>query len=413
MPDDLIVWATAGVLLVSFFGFLIGMSFTSSGLTRFREGAFLGGIVFVVVGLAILAGLVAIWWPAGGNGEPVALSVSPAMERVVTFAKNSVKPVYFLPSMEFRVPSQEFVCGLLASLPPSEETVGMFKGKLKEGKLWVAKERWIWKQPATALGIPLPVSFVFEGKTPSPASWQEFTPDKVSLGRIVIPEPLGPAFSEAMKAIFQNGLSAGGFAGIKVKSGDGNELIVITASSGGKSIITTTTTTTYRREITAEGLAKIFADNKGGEFKGKFVVIEGVVDKVVSGGEIVGGVAAGQGDGMNKGKPAQNMREETFDVFYLRGMDSYGHRKDPLYIKCLIKSPLVFVMDSYGDTYSGPNANTVKEKPLIKKGYRVKFMNEGRVQSDQIKNNEIEVYGIEMDSAGDIQCFDPAVALPK
>jgi hypothetical protein len=94
-------------------------------------------------------------------------------------------------------------------------------------------------------------------------------------------------------------------------------------------------------------------------------------------------------------------------------MDSYGYRKDPLYIKLVIKSPDVFVMDSYGDVYKGPNANIVKEKALIKKGYRVKFLKEGRVQSDQIKNNEIEVYGVEIDGGGDIQCFDPSAPPPK
>jgi hypothetical protein len=70
-------------------------------------------------------------------------------------------------------------------------------------------------------------------------------------------------------------------------------------------------------------------------------------------------------------------------------------------------------MDNYGDIYKGPNANIVKEKAFIKKGYRVKFLKEGRVQSDQIKNNEIEVYGVEIDGDGDIQCFDPSAPAPK
>jgi hypothetical protein len=94
-------------------------------------------------------------------------------------------------------------------------------------------------------------------------------------------------------------------------------------------------------------------------------------------------------------------------------MGSYGFRKDPLYIKVIIKSPEVFVMDNYGDIYKGPTANIVKEKAFIKKGYRVKFLKEGRVQSDQIKNNEIEVYGVEIDGDGDIKCFDPSAPSPK
>jgi hypothetical protein len=414
VADDLLVWVVVGILALSFFGLLIGLSFTSSGLTRIREGAILGGIVFGGLGLATLAGLALIWWPVGGQGDPVGLTVSPEMGRVVTYAKNSVRPVYFLPSMDFRVPSHDFATGILASLPPSEEAVGMFKGKLKEGKLWIAKDRYIWSQPVTALGIPIPVSFVFEGKTPAAESWQEITPDRVSLGKVVMPEPLGSAFADSMKAILQGGLNAGGLSGIKAKSGEGNELIVSTQSSGTKPVLAAiTATSSYRKEITAEDLAKIFVESKGSEFNGKFVLIEGVVDKISSGSEFSGVANAGTGDLLNKGKALQKIKDDQFDVFYLHGMDSYGYRRDPLYIKLVIKSPDVFVMDSYGDVYKGPNANIVKEKALIKKGYRVKFLKEGRVQSDQIKNNEIEVYGVEIDGGGDIQCFDPSAPPPK
>jgi hypothetical protein len=414
VADDLLVWVVVGILAISFFGLLIGLSFTSSGLTRIREGAILGGIVFGGLGIVILAGLAAIWWPVGGEGEPIGLTVSPEMERVVIFAKNSVKPVYFLPSMEFRVPTRDFVTGILASLPPSDEATGMFKGRLKEGKLWIARDRYIWTQPVTALGIPIPVSFVFEGKIPSPEAWQEITPDRISIGKVVIPEPLGSAFAESMKAILQGGLNSGGLSGIKAKSGGGNDLVVSTQSSGTKPVFAASTaTSSYRKEISAEDLAKVFVGNKGAEFNGKFIIIEGVVDKVSSGNEYSGVANASIGDPLNKDKAPQKIKDDQFDVFYLHGMDSYGYRKDPLYIKVIIKSPDVFVMDKYGDIYKGPNANIVKEKALIKKGYRVKLLKEGRVQSDQIKNNEIEVYGVEIDGGGDIQCFDPSAPPPK
>ena len=411
VADDLLVWVVVGVLAISFFGLLIGLSFTSSGLTRIREGAILGGIVFGGLGIAILTGLTAIWWPVGGEGEPIGLTVSPKMERVVTFAKNSVKPVYFFPSIEFRVPSHDFATGILASLPPSDEAAGMFKGKLKEGKLWIAGDRYIWNQPATALGIPIPVSFVFQGKIPNAESWQEITTDRVSLGKVVIPEPLGSAFAESMKSILQGGLNAGGLSGIKAKSGDGNNLIVSTPISGTKPALVGNSN--YRKEISAEDLAKAFVESKGSEFNGKFVLIEGVVDKISSGSEFSGIANAGVGDPLNKERAPQKIKDEQFDVFYLHGIDSYGYRKDPLFVKLVIKSPDVFVMDQYGDVYRGPNANIVKEKAFIKKGYRVKFLKEGRVQGDKIKNNEIEVYGVEIDRDEDIKCFDPSAPPTK
>ena len=418
LPDDLLVWVTVGILIISFFGLLIGLSFTSNALSRIREGALIGGLVFGVVGLAVLGALAAIWWPASGEGEPIATSLAPDMERVTLFAKNSIKPVYFLPSMDFQVSSKEFVSGVIASIPPSDDSVGVFKGKLKDGKLWISKDRYIWRQPVTALGIPLPVSFVFEGKIPMLELWKEITPDRVSIGKIAIPDALGASFCEAMNASVQSGLSSAGLAGIKVKGGTGETIVLTLPSSGTRPALTTKTiaaiaATVYRREISAEDLAKVFVENKGSEFSGKFVVIEGVVEKIYSGSEFSGLGVATTGDSSNKGKKDVKISDDRFDTFYLKGMNSYGYRNDPLYIKVIIKSPSVFVMDNYGDIYKGPNANIVKEKAFIKKGYRVKFLKEGRVQSDKIKNNEIEVYGVEIDGDVDIRCFDPSAPLPK
>ena len=171
----------------------------------------------------------------------------------------------------------------------------------------------------------------------------------------------------------------------------------------------------YKRELSAEELAKAFIEDKGKEFEGKFVLIEGVVEKVSSGSEYSGGALASLGESnLNPEKAPAKIKEDGFDIFYLRGADSYGYRKDPLFIKLVIKSDGVFVMDSYGDVYIGPRANIVKQNPLIKKGYRVKFMNEGRVQSERIQNNEIEVYGITLGANGEgLEIFDPSAPPPK
>ena len=420
LPDDLLVWTAVGILILSFFGLLIGLSFASNGLTRIKEGAVLGWIVYGGVGTVVLCALASIWWSSGGEGQPMAVSSSPVMEKVALYGKNNLKPAYFLPATEFQVSKQDFACGVIAAVPPSKESVGMFKGKLKEGRLWIKKDRYIWKQPITALGIPLPVSFVFEGKIPRLDSWKEITPDRVSIGKIAIPDALGASFCEAMNASVQSGLSSAGLAGIKVKSDTAETIILTLPSSGTRPALTTKTiaaTEVYRREISAEDLAKVFVENKGSEFSGKFVLIEGVVEKIFSGSEISGVTTATAGDSSKKTSRDAQISDDRFDIFFLKGLSSYGFRKDPLYIKLVIKSPDVFVMDSYGDIYKGPNANIVKEKAFIKKGYRVKFLREGRVQSDQIKNNEIEVYGVhiglEGPSESDVQCFDPSEPPPK
>jgi hypothetical protein len=299
----------------------------------------------------------------------------------------------------------------------------MLKGKLKEGTLWIKADVWMWKQPVTALGIPIPVSFMFQGKIPKATGWADVVIEKVSLGRLTFPESLGSIFCDGMKTTLQSGLSSGGFASIKATQMDDGQLLISMQASGTKpkveikederEVMPDATKSVYRKTITAEDLAKAFAENKGSEFSGKFVVVDGVVEKIYSASEFSGSGVAGTGDSSNKGKKDVKISDDRFDTFYLQGMNSYGYRKDPLYIKVIIKSPDVFVMDNYGDIYKGPSANIVKEKAFIKKGYRVKFLKEGRVQSDQIKNNEIEVYGVEIDGDEDIQCFDPSAPTPK
>jgi hypothetical protein len=425
VPDDLLVWATAGILIVSFFGLLMGLSFTSSGVTRLREGAVLGGVVFGGLGLAILAGLAAIWWPISGSGESIPFAVSPTLERTITFAKNSIKPVYYLPSSESKASGLEFASSLLGSLPVSDESSGMLKGKLKQGNLWVEAEKWTWKQPVTALGIPIPVSYIFEGKLPQASGWADVSIEKVSLGRLSLPESLGSIFCEAMKSTLQSGLSSGGFRSIKVTQEEGGQLLISTQASGTKpkveikeevkeevkvevkeevrEEVKEVSGEVYQKEITAEALGKIYKEGKLDAFLGKFVLLDGIIIEISSGSENSGGSTASPGLGVNS--PQAKMKEDDFDVFYLKGVAK---------IKCFIKSKDTFAKDNNGDIYLGPKVNTIQAEPLIKSGLRVKFQTEGRVQGAN-KFGEIEVYGIRLDSSGDVKCYDPnqSIVFPK
>ena len=70
----------------------------------------------------------------------------------------------------------------------------------------------------------------------------------------------------------------------------------------------------------------------------------------------------------------------------------------------------MFVQDERKDVYVGPSADTVYREPFIKKGYRVKFLTEGRVEEVN-KFGEIEVYGIRLDPdklKEQIEIFDPS-----
>jgi len=438
VPDDLLVWATAGILIVSFFGLLMGLSFTSSGVTRLREGAVLSGVVSGVLGLAILAGLAATWWPISGDGENISFAISPTLEKTIISAKNSIKPVYYLPSSESIASGLEFASSLLASLPPSDESSGMLKGKLKEGTLWIKADTWIWRQPVTALGIPLPVSFIFEGNVPEASGWADVAIEKVSLGRFSLPGSFGSIFCDGMKSTMQSGLSSGGFASIKVTQEEGGQFLILTQASGTKPKIDIkeevkaeevrpdVMKAVYRKKITAEDLAKLIVGGSSKELLNKFIITEGEVHSV----------------GASNFSSAGKMSRDRLDDIYLIGIRNfYGPKpEDHLLIKCQIKSDYVFQMDSRGDLYAryvsqefdqesrkidkikfttidGEEVSSLdidpnKERPFVQRGKKLTFLKAQRVELDQKevdaghyqggkagrppgsnKSGEIELYG--------------------
>ena len=352
-----------------------------------------------------------------GVGENISFAISPRMERTVIFAKNSIKPVYYLPSSESKATGLEFASSLLASLPPSADSSGMLKGKLKEGTLWIKADAWMWNLPVTALGIPIPVSFMFQGKIPKAAVWSDVSIEKVSLGRLTLPVSIGSIFCDGMESTIQSGLSSGGFASIKATQMDDGQLLISTQASGTKPKVEVkedvkeevkeevkeVSGEVYQKEITAEALGKIYREGKLDAFLGKFVLLDGIIIEISSGSELSGGVVVGAGVGLNNVQG--RLKEDDFDVFYLKGVTR---------VKCFLKSKETFAKDSNGDIYLGPRVNTVQAEPIIKSGLRVKFQTEGRVQGVN-KFGEIEVYGIRLDTSGDVKCYDPnqSIVFPK
>jgi len=419
-PDDLIVWVAAGGVILTFFGVLILISSFLNGIDCIRQGRVLPGILLIVASLGIFFFISMIWRSPSGGGEVVRATLSPVMRKIGIIGKNIVSPVYFIPGRELHVPKKEFIASILALVPPSEESAGLFKGRLKEGELWLNKDRWTWSQPIAVLGIPFPICFTFSGKTPALTTWQQIEPDYVAVGKITIPEFIRAAFIDSWKTIIQNGISSSGISRINVVEDSQGDLLLKIPNAGQKPKIeepkvevveevkpvevvkpveevkpVVVEKEIYQKEITAEALARFAKEGKIGAFLGKFVLIDGIVSEVNSGTEYYGDVHAGKGYGLNA--TGGKIKEDEFDVFYLKSTPK---------IKCLIKSVRTFVKDNYGDIYLGPQANITHESPLIKGGYRAKFMAEGRIQ-ELNRFNEIEVYGIRLDSKSDIQCYDP------
>ena len=103
---------------------------------------------------------------------------------------------------------------MLGYLPVSEESVGLFKVKLKEGRLRLTEGKWTWQQPLTALGIPLPFQLTFEGPTPALQDWENPAVSKVNLGRWPLPDSIAGLLKDSASSILKQGLASAGLAGV-------------------------------------------------------------------------------------------------------------------------------------------------------------------------------------------------------
>lgn len=371
IPDDFLGWLAGGVLILSFFGLLFGLAFLSSSLTRFKEGALLGGIVFGIVALGLLGVLIWTWLPAQIIGEAVPSRADPKMEELGIYLKNRAKPVYYFPAKQFFFSAEEWRSGVLGYLPVSEESVGLFKVKLKEGKLRLTEGKWTWQQPLTALGIPLPLQLAFEGPTPELKDWEIPTVSKVSLGRWPLPEPIAGLLKDSASSILKQGLASAGLAGVSLKKDDKGMFWISVPAAGvspkyelakleeqkseepkkepWKEII-------ERKEISAEELAAVFIQIKDLDLKilkeiaqqmeGRFYTIHGIVEGV---------------GGNNFGSTGK-MGADTSDDIYLLGQKDYYRRtgsrrtgsdtRQHLLVRCIIKTDWVFEIDSRKDLYA-------------------------------------------------------------
>lgn len=378
IPDDLLGWLAGGVLILSFFGLLFGLACLSSSLTRFKEGALLGGIVFGIAGLVLLGVLIWTWLPAQVIGEAVLPQVDPKMEELGIYLKNRTKPVYYFPAKQFSFSAEEWRSAVLGYLPVSEEPVGLFKVKMKEGELRLTEGKWTWQQPLTALGIPLPFQLTFEGPSPELQDWENPAISKVSLGRWSLPDSIAGLLKDSASSILGQGLASAGLAGVILNMDDKGMFLISVPAAGVRpkyelakieieepKIVEPNIEKPKkepwmeimeRKEISAEELAGVFTQIKDLDLKtlkefaqqmdGRFYTIHGIVEEV---------------GGNNFGSTGK-MGTDTSDDIYLLGQKDYYRRtgssrtgsetRQHLLVRCIIKTDWVFEIDSRKDLYA-------------------------------------------------------------
>lgn len=276
---------------------------------------------------------------------------------------------------------------MLGYLPVSEESVGLFKVKMKDGRLWLRESKWAWHQPLTALGIPLPFKLTFEGETPELERWENPVISRVYLGNWLLPDWLAGLLKDSASNIWRQSLSEAGLAGVRLEKDEKDMIFIVVPAAGERPKIELTTSTSPdsespqisewekllldSEEITAEELAKAVASLRKEEIgtfyekiKSKFFIISGEVE------------AVGGHNFTDIGK----MGPDTSDDIYLMGIKDYyrpANPEDPeentfqhLLIRCVIKTDWVFEIDTRKDLYARQAFQEFEQSP--KKGIKEK-----------------------------------------
>ena len=397
LPDDMLIWFAGGVYLVSLFLLLFGLSYLSNTFVYIQSKVWVRAIMYGLLAPLFFVALYYLWWPPGGLGQKIEPSESESFKELDVFVKNQLKPVYYFPKKEFLLSQEEVVAGFLRKLVPTDKLQGFLKGHMETGELSFGNGRWSLSKGISVLGLPMGIPLQFEGPIPELSGWASPKIDQVRLGQIKLPKFLASTLEDAMMNTFRNALQTTALQSFKFsRSGNGMLLIQVPASGVRPSVpvyakkdealVKKEVKKTLKKEIAAEDLAKDIDF-----YQGHFILLDGYVTDVDSGGEFSGDSKASIGIGGSSlaDRPNGQIGLDRFDKFFLEGG-----------ITCIIKSKNVFAIDVKGDVYWGPRANFVQAEPLIKKGQRVKFLTEGRVEG---KN----VYGIRLDEPSQISCYDP------
>jgi hypothetical protein len=262
------------------------------------------------------------------------------------------------------------------------------------------KDRILWVQPISLLKYQLQLRFEM------PTGMGTFTFENMPisschLGSVPLGGFLGEMIFHQLEASFANFNDLLGFRSGSVWSWRGCDRIVVNtpevspSQKNGANSISAKSVPIYKKVISAQELAEVFAQGFGTIYLGQYVEVWGDVVEVSSGhrlgndiaSEIVRNTLTKSAGTDTAAKVMAAGSEDLPDSFYLA--TGINGQTPKVKVKCVVKSPLAYFLDSRGDLYiAGQNSNT--DKSLLPKGTPISFQG-GRVES--FERNTVEIYG--------------------
>ena len=296
------------------------------------------------------------------------------------------------------VSSREFLELVFQKLKPKESEMSLYR--FGQPVISFLEDRILWAQPVSLLKYQLQLRFEIPTGLGNFA-FENMPVSSCHLGALPLGGFLGEIIFHQLEPSFANFNDLLGIRSGSVWSWRGNDRIVVNtpevvlSQKNGTESLSMKSVPIYKKVVSSQELAEVFAKGFGSVYMGQYVEVWGGVVEVSSGhrlgnnlsSEIVRNTLTQSG---GPGAAAQVMAagsEDLPDSFYLS--TGINGQTPKVKVKCVVKSPLAYFLDTRGDLYTA-GQNPTSDASLLPKGTPISFQG-GRVES--FERNTVEIYG--------------------
>ena len=404
-PMILALWF---VILILWAFFNASNVFTAAKLTV--ESLFSGGTriaisanIFLWISCSMVAGYLVIQsskkdaTPGVSSLDTASLVHTPS-EKALYLSLNSKNKWSAQGSRQSEVSSREFLELVFQKLKPKESEVSLYR--FGQPAISFLENRILWTQLVSLFKYQL--QFRFEIPTGlGNFSFENMPISSCHLGKLPLGGFLGEIIFHQLEPSFANFNDLLGIRSGSVWSWRGNDRIVVNtpevtlSQKNNTDSLSVKSVPIYKKVVSSQELAEVFAKGFGSVYMGQYVEVWGDVVEVSSGhrlgnnlsSEIVRNTLT-QSAGANTAAKVMAMGSEDLpDSFYLS--TEISGQTPKVKVKCVVKSPLAYFLDTRGDLYIAGQNPTTDISPLPK-GTPISFQG-GRVES--FERNTVEIYG--------------------
>jgi hypothetical protein len=336
--------------------------------------------------------------PMGVSSVASTSLVHTPSEKALYLSLNSKNKWSSQGARQSEVSSKELLELVFQKIKPKESETTFYRFGRPEISL--LDDRILWVQPVSLLKYQLQLRFEIPNGLGNFA-FENMPILSCHLGALPLGGFLGEIIFHQLEPSFANFNDLLGIRSGSVWSWRGNDRIVVNtpevvvSQKNGTELSTIKSVPVYKKVVSSQELAEVFAKGYGSVYMGQYVEVWGGVVEVSSGhrlgnnlsSEIVRNTLTQSG---GPGAAAQVMAagsEDLPDAFFLS--TGINGQTPKVKVKCLVKSPLAYFLDTRGDLYTA-GQNPTSDASLLPKGTPISFEG-GRVES--FERNTVEIYG--------------------